>query len=175
LFLGVALPFGSGGSTSSRPSKKIATAVGISTRSAFDNAMFAVDYFTVFPGVDLAFVKAGFTVQGEATIFKLTRVRGTSDDSRVNLTMGVHAGYFITPFFSVGTELRHQRWLSTPATIKGKDNLRDTTTFAVGPRFHIELSDSIWFRPGVSVSVPLDDPMKKSDYTIVQLDLPLSF
>jgi hypothetical protein len=33
----------------------------------------------------------------------------------------------------------------------------------------------MWFHPGVSVSVPLDNPMKKSDYTIVQLDLPLSF
>ncbi|MES1173084.1 MAG: hypothetical protein ABUL62_02055 [Myxococcales bacterium] len=175
LFLGVALPLGSGGTTNSLPSKRTATSVGISTRSAFDNAMFAVDYFTVFPGVDLAFVKAGFTLQGEATIFKLTRVRGTSDDSRVNLTMGVHAGYFITPFLSVGAELRHQRWLSTPATIKGKDALRDTATFAVGPRFHFKFTDSMWFRPGVSLTVPLDDPMKKSDYTIVQLDLPLSF
>ncbi|MEO6599433.1 MAG: hypothetical protein ABIQ16_06140 [Polyangiaceae bacterium] len=175
LFLGAALPFGSGGTTNSLASKKSATAVGISTRSAFDNAMFAVDYFTVFPGVDIAFVKAGFTLQGEATFLQLTRVRGPSDDSRSNLTLGVHAGYFIAPFLSVGAELRHQRWLSTPAAIKGKDNLRDTTTFAIGPRFHFKVSDSMWFRPGVSVSVPLDDPMKKSDYTIVQLDLPVSF
>ncbi len=186
LFLGVTLPMGSGGGTNSSLGKKGAIGAGINTRSAFDNAMFAIDYFTVFPGVDIAFVKAGFTVQAEATIFKLSKVRGpaaTEDDSKVNLTTGLHAGYFIAPFFSLGAELRHQRWLSTPMAIS-KDyssgatathSIRDTTTFGVGPRFHFKLSDSSWFRPGVSLSLPIDDPMKKAEYKIVQLDLPISF
>ncbi|MEP7051667.1 MAG: hypothetical protein ABJB12_14995 [Pseudomonadota bacterium] len=186
LFLGVALPMGDGGGSNSSLGKKGATGVGINTRSAFDNAMFAIDYFTVFPGVDLAFVKGGFTVQAEATILKLTKVRGpaaTEDDSKVNFTAGLHAGYFVTPFFSLGAELRHQRWLSTPMNVS-KDyssaatathSIRDTTTFAVGPRFHFKLSGSSWFRPGVSLTLPIDDPMKKAEYKVVQLDLPISF
>jgi hypothetical protein len=180
LFLGLTLPVGSGGGTNASLGKKGAIGVGINTRSAFDNAMFAMDYFTVFPGVDFAFVKSGFTLQVEATVFKLTKVRGpaaTEDDSKVNFTTGVHAGYFITPFLSVGAELRHQRWLSTPIAVKNDktDSIRDTTTFAVGPRFHFKLADNIWFRPGVSLSLPIDDPMKKAEYKIVQLDLPVSF
>ncbi len=179
LFLGVTLPVGSGGGTNPDPGKSTANGVGILTRSAFDNAMFAVDYFTVFPGVDFAFVQSGLTVQAEATFFKLTRVRGPAaeDDSKVNFTTGLHVGYFIIPQLSVGAEIRHQRWLSTPANVKNDktDSLRDTTTFAIGPRLHFKLSDKTWFRPGVSLTLPIDDPMKKADYKIVQLDLPFSF
>lgn len=180
LFLGVALPMGTGGATNSLPSKKAATSAGIATRSSFDNAMFAMDYLTVFPGVDIAFISGGFTLQGEATLFKLTRVREPatpSDASRTNLTMGAHAGYFFTPFLSVGTEIRHQRWLSTPLSVKNDktDSVRDTTTFAIGPRLHVKLSEKTWFRPGVSLTLPVDDPMKKAEYKIVQLDLPIAF
>jgi len=179
LFLGVTVPVGTGGGTNPDANKVAANAVGISTRSAFDNAMFAMDYFTVFPGVDLAFVQSGLTVQAEATLFKLTKVRGpdAEDDSRVNFTTGLHAGYFVLPMLSIGAELRHQRWLSTPTPVKNDKtgSIRDTTTVAVGPRFHFKLSDSVWFRPGLSFTLPVDDPMKKADYKIVQLDLPISF
>jgi len=123
LFLGVTLPVGSGGGTNTSLGKKGAIGPGINTRSAFDNAMFAIDYFTVFPGVDFAFVGGGSTVQAEATVFKLTKVRGpaaSEDDSKVNFTTGLHAGYFLTPFLSVGAELRHQRWLSTPNAVKAQ-------------------------------------------------------
>ncbi len=179
LFLGVTLPVGSGGGTTPDAGKATANSVGIATRSAFDNAMFAVDYFTVFPGVDFAFVQSGLTVQAEATIFKLTKVRGpdAEDDSKVNFTTGLHVGYFIIPQLSIGAEIRHQRWLSTPANVKNDktDSVRDTTTFAIGPRLHFKLSDKTWFRPGVSLTLPIDDPMKKAEYKIVQLDLPFSF
>jgi hypothetical protein len=53
--------------------------------------------------------------------------------------------------------------------------LRDTTTFAMGPRFHMKLSDSVWFRPGVSFSMAIDKPLEKFEYKIVQLDLPIAF
>jgi hypothetical protein len=183
LFLGVTLPVGSGGGTNPDPGKSTAVSapVGMATRSAFDNAMFAVNYFTVFPGVDFAYVHDGLTVQAEATIFKLTRARGpeTIDHSNTNFTTGLHVGYFVLPMLSLGAEIRHQRWLSTPNAVKADTATghasRDTTTFAVGPRFHFKLSDSIWFRPGVSLSLPIDDPMKKAEYKIVQLDLPISF
>lgn len=185
-FLGFTLPIGSGGGDNPDPGRFLARgAPGISARSAMDNAMFAVDDFTVFPGIDVAVVSHGFTAQAEATLFQLTRVRAKNapapytdpDASRTNFTAGIHLGYFVVPMLSVGVELRHQRWLSTPTAIE-KDTtgtLRDTTTVAFGPRFHFKLGENTWFRPGIALALPLDDPMKKAGYKIVQLDLPLAF
>jgi hypothetical protein len=179
LFLGFTLPIGTGGGDNPDPGKVAANGAGMATRSAMDNSLFAVNYFTVIPGVDFAFVDSGLTVQTEATLFKLTRVRGpsTQDSNNTNLTMGLYVGYFILPMLSVGAELRHQHWLSTPASVKADktDSIRDTSTFAIGPRFHFNISDNIWFRPGLALALPIDDPMKKSDYKIVQVDLPFSF
>ncbi|MGC4063953.1 MAG: hypothetical protein QM784_04820 [Polyangiaceae bacterium] len=142
-----------------------------------DNAMFAANFFTVFPGIGFAYTSSGFTVQGEATLLQLTKARGpdTEDDSRTNLTLGIHAGYFVLPILSFGAELRHQRWLSTPAPVKANSAARDTSTVAFGPRFHVQLSESVWLRPGVALALPLDDPMKATDHKIVQIDLPVSF
>jgi hypothetical protein len=177
LFLGVALPFGSGGGDSPDPSAVAANSAAMMARSAMDNAMFAVNYLTVFPGVGFAYVDNGVTVQAEATLLQLTKTRGpdAADDSNTNLTMGIHAGYFFIPELSAGVELRHQRWLSTPTPVKANGDLRDTTTVAIGPRGHLKLSDTMWFRPGLSVALPLDKPMSDLDYTIVQIDLPLVF
>jgi hypothetical protein len=193
LFLGLTVPIGSGGGDDAKPEAKAANAAGIPARSAMDNAMFAVNDFTVFPGVGLAYVAHGFTAQVEATLLQLTRVKGDEvnpmtmaannpDKSKTNFTTGLHVGYFIIPMLSLGGEIRHQRWLSTPKAVEkdeadgGADlGIRDTTTFAVGPRFHFKLSDSVWFRPGVAFAMPLDKPMSKSDYKMVQLDLPVAF
>jgi len=93
----------------------------------------------------------------------------------------VHVGYFLFPFLSVGAEWRHQRWLSTPKAVETDEasmnpqGTRDTSTFAVGPRFHFKLSDSVWFRPGVAYAMATDSPMEKAKYKIVQLDLPIAF
>jgi hypothetical protein len=190
LFLGLTVPVGSGGGDDAKAKAKAANAAGIPARSAMDNAMFAVNDFVVFPGVGFAYTNAGFTAQVEATVLQLTQVRGSTgvgkaqvDDSRTNFTTGLHLGYFVIPLLSLSGELRHQRWLSTPKGVEADEALpddmqlgvRDTTTFAVGPRFHFKLSDSVWFRPGVAFAMPLDDPMKKSKYKIVQLDLPVAF
>ena len=181
LFLGVTLPVGMGGGDKPDPEDPVALAAGAAARSAMDNAMFAVNYFTVFPGVGFAYVAHGLTLQVEATVFLLNKARGpeTIDKRNTNFTTGFHAGYFIVPQFSLGAEIRHQRWLSTPATIKVggvvNDNLRDTTTFAVGPRVHIKLGETSWFRPGIAFAMPLDKPMSDRDYKIVQLDLPVAF
>jgi hypothetical protein len=195
-FLGVTLPIGSGGGDDATPQAAATNAAGIRARSAMDNAMFSVNDFAIFPGVDFAYVAKGFTAQVEATLFELTRVKGDKapalglaknpDKSKTNLTLGLHIGYFLAPFISLGAELRHQRFVSTPKGVALDDDpantpllepqgTRDTTTFAVGPRFHIQLSKSIWFRPGAAFSMPLDDPMQQTKYKIVQLDLPLSF
>src|SRR5690606_17746155 len=75
LFLGVTVPVGSGGGNEPEPKNALANQAGIRARSAMDNAMFAVNDFTVFPGVGLAYVAHGLTVQVEATVLQLTRVR----------------------------------------------------------------------------------------------------
>lgn len=178
-FLGMTIPVGDGGGDSPGASTALANSAGIAARSAMDNAMFAVDYFTVLPGVDLAFVKYGLTVQLEATLLRLWRVRSTEmlmpDDSRTNLTGGVHVGYFLIPQLSLGADLRHQRWLSTPKAVTTNPAARDTTTFAVGLRAHIKLSETAWLRPGIAYAKALDKPLTSSKYNIVQLDVPVSF
>jgi hypothetical protein len=177
-FLGVALPLGSGGGNDPDPAAAAAMGASVPARSAMDNAMFAVNDLTVFPGVGLAYVKGGLTLQAEATILQLTRVRGDevqADSSKTNFTCGVHAGWFFHPMISAGVDLRLQRWLSTPSFVEADDSRRETITFAVGPRLHFKLADSRWFRPGIAYIRGLDDPMSASSYDIVQIDLPLSF
>jgi hypothetical protein len=190
-FLGLTIPVGSGGGDDAEPENTAANAAGMRARSAMDNAMFAANDFTVFPGVGFAYVAGGFTAQVEATVLQLMRVKGDAknamgvaknpDASKTNFTTGLHVGYFIVPLLSLGAEIRHQRFLSTPKAIEADEaaaepqGLRDTTTVAVGPRFHFKLSDSVWFRPGVAFALPLDNPMKKAEYKIVQLDLPFAF
>ena len=150
--------------------------------------MFSPNDFTILPGVDFAYVSGGLTVQVEATLLQLLRVKGDGgaapknpDSSKTNLTMGLHVGYFVIPQLSIGAELRHQRFLSTPTAVKNDEasaaplGLRDQTTWAIGPRAHFKLGESVWFRPGVSFSMPIDDPMSKFKYKVVQLDLPVAF
>lgn len=177
LFLGLTIPIGSGGGEPPTDKNMVANSAGIAARSAMDNAMFAVNDFTVFPGVGLAYVAHGFTAQVEATVLQLTRVKGEDvqpDESRTNFTAGLHLGYFVIPQLSLGAELRHQRWLSTPErpNVEASPELRDTTTFAVGPRLHIKLGKKSWVRPGIAFAMPLDKPMKDSEHKIVQLDVP---
>jgi hypothetical protein len=185
-FLGVTVPIGMGGGNTPNPSNAEANNRGILARSALDNAMFAVNYLTIFPGVDFAYVAHGLTVQAEATLLQLERVRGSDnpankDSSRTNFTAGLHVGYFFIPQLSAGVELRHQRWLSTPSTIKGatkpytEDELRDTTTLAFGVRGHFKFGDKFWLRPALSFAMPFDNPMSKQKYKIVQIDVPFYF
>jgi hypothetical protein len=188
LFLGFTLPIGSGGGNPKTSPGQTAAEVpyGANSRAAMDNSMFAVDYVAIMPGVDIAYIAHGLTLQGEATLFRYQKARGPAgiDRYNTNMTMGLHAGYFIIPELSFGAELRHRRWLSTPAAVKADKfhELRDDTTIAFGPRLHFKLSDSVWFRPGIALSLPLDRPMSKTglatrptDYKVIQLDLPLSF
>lgn len=54
LFLGLTVPIGGGGGDAPDPANAQANGRGILARSAMDNAMFAVDYSTIFPGVGFA-------------------------------------------------------------------------------------------------------------------------
>lgn len=180
LFLGITVPVGGGGGDTPDPGNATANGAGILARSAMDNAMFAVNYLTVFPGLGLAYVNHGVTVQIETTLLQLMRVRGENhpagaDSSRTNLTIGLHVGYFFIPQLSAGADVRHQRWLSTPTSVEANDVLRDTSTFAVGIRGHFKLGDTLWLRPGIAYARGIDDPMDAGSYHIVQLDVPFVF
>lgn len=54
---------------------------------------------------------------------------------------------------------------------------RDATTFALGPRFHLEVGDVGWLRPGVAYQRALDRPLASAalNYHIVQIDVPFMF
>lgn len=198
LFLGIALPFGQGGGE--RPADPnadtnkhyAAAGSGIYARSAMDNAMFAVNYLTVFPGAGVAYVKDGLTLQAEATVLSLNRARGGDaaevDKSRWNFTTGLHVGYFFIPMLSAGVDLRYQRWLSTPKFVEADEDLpddaqrgvRDQATFAVGPRFHFQVGDGMWLRPGIAYARGIDKPMSGADtgptgYNIIHVDVPFAF
>jgi hypothetical protein len=184
-FLGATIPVGMGGSAT--PSgASTADAAGIRARSAMDNAMFAVNYFTAIAGGDVAYVNHRVTLQAEATLFQLLRMRndtaGSSTDSaRTNSTVGLHAGVFIIPALSLGGEIRYQRWLSTPTqlTMGNKvdiaDFAKDTLTVAVGPRAHFAVGKGMWLRPGISYARGLDRPLTDASYNVVQVDVPLVF
>jgi hypothetical protein len=187
-FFGLALPIGSGGGDTPDPKKAAGNAAGIRARSAMDNAMFAVNDLTLFPGVSVAYVAHGLTVQLEATLLQLFRVRGEDavnaagapmnpDSTRTNFTSGLHVGYFFLPELSVGTELRHQRWVSTPRAVENDatDTLRDTTTFAAGPRLHFKVGEKSWIRPALAFAIGVDDPLKRWESRSVQLDIPVIF
>lgn len=178
--LGVAAPVGMGGGDTPDPTAAATTRAGILARSAMDNAMFAVNDLVIFPGVDLAYVAHGLTIQLEATLLQLIRARGAAvqpDELKTNLTMGLHVGYFIVPALSVGAELRHQRWLSTPAAVAADMSgaNRDTSSLAVGARAHLDLGDGVFVRPGLAYARGIDDPMAARGYNVIQLDVPVSF
>lgn len=179
-FLGVALPLGMGGGDTPDAAEAATMKAAIPTRAALDNAMFAANFLTVFPGADLAYVKGGFTAQVEVTVLELIRARGSKvekDEARTNLTSGLHLGYFVVPELSFGAELRYQRWLSTPAAVDADKTgaTRDNLSAALGARFHIPVADKVFLRPGIAYVRGLDDPMDAQGYQIIQLDVPLVF
>lgn len=175
-FLASTIPWGSGGGDTPDASAAAAMQAAIPARSAMDNALFAVNYWTVIGGLDLVYVTPDISLQGEATVLQLTRVRGpdTQDASRTNFTAGVHAGHFFTPQISLGAEVRLQLWLSDAAPVRADPAARQQWTFGVGPRFHFKVGKG-WLRPGVSYTRALDNPMAKKSYNIVQVDLPYAF
>ncbi len=177
LFIALTAPVGSGGGDSPEPAKTSALARAIAARSAMDNVLFAVNYFSVIGGASLARVTNAATVQVEATVLQLFRVRGpdSQDQRRTNFTAGLHAGRSLRPVVSVGAELRYQRWLTNAAPVRSNRAARETVTAAFGPRFHFKLGGSKWIRPGLSLTLPLDEPLSGQRYRIVQFDVPVSF
>jgi hypothetical protein len=176
-FLASTIPIGSGGGESPNAGASAAMNAAIPARSAMDNALFAVNYWTVIGGLDLTYLAPEVSLQAEVTVLQLTRVRGpdTQDSSRTNFTAGIHAGHFFSPAVSLGAEFRVQRWLTNAAPVRSDPAAREQFTFGIGPRLHLKVGDSGWFRPGLSYTRALDDPMAAKNYNIVQIDLPYAF
>lgn len=192
LFGATTIPVGTGGGDA--PDGGAArTNVASSQARPADSAMFAVNYLTEIVGVDLAYVNHGFTAQAEATLLQSVRVRGdksaaATDRFRTGSAVGVHLGYFIGSHFSLGADLRYQRWLSHPTTrsaptgglVPYSEGDMDVVTVAAGPRLHFRLGKQAWIRPGLSLvrgmdARGLDAPLITSQTTGVQIDVPIMF
>ncbi len=186
-FLGFTIPIGMGGGDKPDAGAKDARTIGVPVRAGLDNSLFAVDDFAAIPGVDFAYVSGGFTAQLEVTLFQLWRVRGAADQpeaSKTNLTGGLHLGYFLADFLSLGGELRYQRWLNAPIAVDHHvaGTSADLLSMAVGPRFHFE-AGGVWIRPGIAYVRGFDAPMTSpgqakppfGDFNIIQLDVPVVF
>lgn len=172
------IPVGMGGGNSPDLAIQRTIRSGIFARAAMDNAMFAVNDWTIIPGIDAAWVAHKLTVQVEATFLFLTRVRGEKiqkDTFKVNFTSGLHVGYFVMPWMSLSAELHYQRWLSTPVAVAADSMQRDTLSVAGGVRFHFQLTDRIWLRPGLAYGRGLTGVMAKQNYNLVFFDLPIAF
>lgn len=172
--LALTAPIGQGGGDTPSPATNAQQNANFA-RSAMDGALFAVNDLAIIPGVSAAYIAHGLTVQGELTYVQLTRTRGQGDKSRSVLTSGIHVGYFLIPQLSIGGELRHQRFLSTPLAVERIPALREISTFALGVRGHFHLGDRLWLRPGVSFTMPLDQPLSDAKLKVVQLDIPFVF
>jgi hypothetical protein len=151
----------------------------IAARSSMDNALFASNDLTPIVGLDVAYVAGGLTVQAEATVFELIRVRGDAvqpDTYKTNFTAGLHGGYFVLPWLSASGELRYQRYLSTPVFVKmdATGASRDTLSAAIGVRGHISLGDRRWLRPGCRTRGDSTIPSGRAA-PVVQLDVPFVF
>jgi hypothetical protein len=182
VFAGITIPVGMGGGDTPNPGEADARTVGPVIRAGMDNSLFAVNDVAFIPGLDVAYVAHGFTAQAEATFFQLERVRGAkaqAEASKTNLTGGIHLGYFLAPFLSLGAELRIQWWLDPPFNVQNhKPNTSyDLTSLGVGPRLHFQLARDIWIRPGVSYTRGFDPPMTPKGFNdnVVQLDVPVVF
>jgi hypothetical protein len=172
---GLALPIAMGGGNSPDPALAAATKAGVIARSSMDNAMFAMNDTVLFPGVDVAFVRWGLTLQAEATVLFLIRSRGEAvqpDAFKMNLTSGVHAGYALTRWLSLGTDFRYQRWLVPPKSVTAAT--LSQASLAIGPRFDFQVG-AVRLRPGLSYAFGFDAPMSTSKYNVVQLDVPVVF
>jgi hypothetical protein len=179
-FLAVTVPVGMGGGDTPDKGALDARNAGPAARAAMDNALFAVNDFAIIPGIDVAYVAHGLTLQAEATLFELERVRGASQQleaSKTNFTSGLHAGYFLAGFLSVGVDLRYQRWLDPPFSVAGSKpgTSKDLVSLGFGPRFHFKLP-GVGLHPGVAFTRGFDHPMTSpGNYDVVQLDLPFTF
>jgi hypothetical protein len=173
------LPVGTGGGNAPNVGAAKTNAASVVARPA-DEAMFAVNYVTAIVGAGFAYVNHGLTAQAEATLQQAVRVRGAesaggADAFRTTAAVGLHLGGFIGSHFSLGADLRYQRWL-----VSAPDASSDVVTVAVGPRVNARLGKQVWLRPGLAFVRAvdrrgLDAPLITGQTTAVLLDVPVTF
>jgi hypothetical protein len=176
--IAVGAPLATGGGDAPDPNHVALQREAALARSAMDNVSFAVNDIGFPSGLSFAFIRGGVTAQLDATVIPSIRVTGASaqpDDSKVNSTFGFFLGYLFVREVSIGGELRYQRFLTTPVAVERDPSARDNLTMAIGPRFHFEMADAIWVRPGVSYGRGLRGPSEQQSFQMVQLDVPFSF
>jgi hypothetical protein len=177
VFAGATLPIGAGGGDDPDKDSRAAQGAAIYTRSAMDNALFAVNYFTVTAGVGLAWIHDRLTLQTEVTVLELIRARGKkveADETRTNFTTGLHAGYAVIDRLTLSAELRYQRWLSEAAPVKANPSARDQMTVGGGARLNLPVG-KVTVRPGFAYFHPVDDPMAKGSARVLTFDVPVLF
>jgi hypothetical protein len=172
------LPVGMGGGDTPDAAEAAVRAKAILARAAMENAVYAVNDFTVIPGAGVAYVDHGWTVQAEVTLFILSRVRGAQAQSeavKVNFTTGLFVGYFVVPkVLSLGLELRYQRWFLGPKSVDAAPATIDNLSLAGGVRFHVPIGKG-WLRCGVAYGGGLDAPLTDGHYNQLQFDCPYYF
>lgn len=157
-FAGATLPVGTGSARTH--------AASMTARPA-DRAMFAADELAVIAGVDVAFVRRGFTAQGEATLVQAVRVRGDEMSTgalSTRASVGLHLAYVVGWHVAVGGDLHYEH----------------TLTASVGVRTQLALDRHTWVRPGIAVlrgldGRGLDAPAITARTTAVMIDLPVTF
>jgi hypothetical protein len=180
-FLGFTLPIGNGGGDTPDKEKLAARTRATAARSQLDNPILGTNDFGVIPGIGVGWVSHGWTLQLEATLSHVVRVRGEQaqrEKTKTNSAFGLHVGYFILPVVSLNTELRYQHWLNPPFSVDADPTGAsvDNLSFALGPRFHIDTGVG-WIRPGIAYARGLDRPMAAAspNLHIVQIDIPFFF
>jgi hypothetical protein len=149
-----------------------------------DNALFATNYLTIIPGLDLAYTAYDFTIQLEATLLQLTRTKGEQIDkdvSKTNFTSGLALGYTFTDKIAGITELRYQRWIDNVTVKSAPKPALENLSLAIGPRFTYKL-ESVTLKPGIAFVKGLSGPIANGEHTYptnsyktIFLDVPINF
>ncbi|MCL2177795.1 MAG: hypothetical protein FWC28_09150 [Proteobacteria bacterium] len=188
-YLGVTAPIGSGGGNNGSQTARGLNANSGLVRSSMDGALFLVNDMAIIPGVDVAYVAHGLTVQLELTYLEIFRVRGNEVQTEVakrNFVGGLFVGYSIIPQLAAGVELRYQRWLKPPHGIR--DNLDSgvearedignlqmhNMTIALGFRGNFKIGENTFFRPAISYAMGIAGQIADQKYHLIQLDLPFA-
>jgi hypothetical protein len=176
--LGTGLPVAQGGGSPPDAGAASAIAAGNLARSRLEGStMFSPNDVAPFVGGDIGWASGGLTVQAEANLFELVRVRGEAvdhDATKTSFMGGVHAGYFVFPQMSVGLEVRDQTFLSTPAAVAAGKTSRSWVTAGGGIRGVVRVGAHAVFKPGVAYFQPVNDPgptVSAGRYHIAQIDL----
>jgi hypothetical protein len=172
------LPVGMGGGDTPNPAESAVRNKAALARAAMENAIYSVNDMTPIPGVAVAYVDHGWTVQGEATLFLLGRVRGEQaqpEAFKVNFTAGLFAGYYVVrKVLSLGLELRYQRWFKGPNSVAAMPSTVQNLSLAGGVRFHVPIGKG-WLRCGLAYGGGLNGPLADQHYNLVQFDCPYLF